>query len=445
VSAFREDFIWGASTASYQIEGAWNAEGKGPSIWDTFTHTPGKIAGGDTGDTACNHYRRYREDVALMKELGLDAYRFSTSWPRIFPEGRGKANPRGLDFYERLIDALLEADIAPWLCFYHWDLPQALQDKGGWTNRDIAHWFSDYAVYVADRFGDRVEHFLILNEPNAVAFMGHFLGQHAPGLTDFAAFGAAVHHLNLAQGEALAALRDEGDWRLGTILNLQPVHAAGDSSEDEQAARMFDAVSNRNHLDPLFFGRYPDETMPMLEPYIKEGDMARIRQKVDFLGLNLYTRFLVQADPASLVGMNPVEPPSHARVTDMGWEVYPRALYEQLMDLKHNYGNPVIYITENGAAFADEVGEDGEIRDVERIRFLEHYLEAAQRALSNGANLKGYFVWSLMDNFEWAEGYTKRFGLVYVDYKTLQRRPKASYYWYAALIREGKLSQLEVA
>jgi beta-glucosidase len=442
---FPDGFTWGASTASYQIEGAWNEDGKGKSIWDAFAHTPGKVAGGHNGDLACDHYHRYPEDVRLMKDLGLAAYRFSVSWPRVFPEGRGRPNPKGLDFYERLVDELLDAGVAPWLCFYHWDLPQALQDKGGWTTRDISHWFTDYCLHVASSLGDRVGHFVMLNEPNAIAFLGHFLGQHAPGLTDLTAFTAATHHLNLAQGQALGALRGEGrGWQLGTVLNLQPVHPAEDSEEDAQAAKLFDAVSNRNYLDPLFHGRYPDETSGMMEPYVREGDLVKIKQPVDFLGLNLYTRFLVQADPLSLVGMRPADPPPRAKVTDMGWEVYPRALFEQLMDLKDNYGNPAIYITENGAAFPDEPDRRGEIGDDDRIRFLERYLAAAHRALEAGANLKGYFVWSLLDNFEWAEGYHKRFGIVYVDFETLERTPKASYHWFQELIRTGALPQREV-
>jgi beta-glucosidase len=434
---FPDDFVWGASTASYQIEGAAQEDGRAPSIWDTFSHTPGKVRDGHTGDVATDHYHRYRKDVALMAELGLDAYRFSTSWTRLFPQGRGRPNRAGRDFYDRLIDALLERGIAPWLCFYHWDLPQALQDKGGWTNRDIVHWFLDYAVYVAEQYGDRVKHFLMLNEPGVVALLGHLFGIHAPGLTDIGAYGAATHHQNLAQGVTIKALREMNTgWALGTVLNLQPVHPASDSEEDQQAAALFDAAWNRNYLDPLFKGEYPMLTLPMIMPYMRDGDSELTRQPVDFLGLNLYTRFRIEADQSSLVGISEVPPPPDATTTEMGWEVYPRALYQQLVELKEHYGNPTVYITENGAAFPDAVDEHGHVEDYDRIRFFQRYLRATHRALQEGANVKGYFVWSLIDNFEWAEGYHKRFGLVHVDYDTLKRTPKASYDWFKEVIRE---------
>jgi beta-glucosidase len=434
--AFPHDFVWGASTASYQIEGAVREDGRGASIWDTFSHTPGKVASGHTGDVACAHYHRYREDVALMAELGLDAYRFSVAWPRLFPEGRGRPNPRGRDFYDRLIDALLDAGITPWLCLYHWDLPQALQDKGGWRRRDIVDYFADYAVYVAESYGDRVEHFLMLNEPNVVALFGHLFGIHAPGEQDITAFAAATHHQNLAQGEALVRLRELGAWQLGTVLNLQPVHPETKREEDVHAAQLFDAVWNRNFTEPLFYGCYPEPTQAMLAPYLKDGDLERIRQPIDMLGLNLYTRHLIRADPHSLIGIAQADPPDEARLTAMGWEVYPDALFEQLMELKERYGNPVVYITENGAAFDDRL-EGDQVDDRPRIRYFQRYLHAVHRALQQGANVKGYFVWSLLDNFEWAEGYHKRFGIVYVDYATQKRIPKASFGWWQETIREG--------
>ena len=434
---FPDDFVWGASTASYQVEGAAQEDGRGPSIWDTFSHTPGKVQDGHTGDVATDHYHRYREDVALMAELGLDAYRFSTAWTRLFPEGRGHPNRAGRDFYDRLIDTLLERDIAPWLCFYHWDLPQALQDKGGWTNRDIVHWFEDYVGYVAEQYGDRVKHFLMLNEPGVVALLGHLFGIHAPGLTDIGAYAAATHHQNLAQGRALKALREmNNEWKLGTVLNLQPVHPASDSEEDQQAAALFDAAWNRNYLDPLFKGEYPMLTLPMIMPHVRDGDLQLTKQPVDFLGLNLYTRFRIEADQSSLVGIGEVPPPPDAATTEMGWEVYPRALYEQLLELKERYDNPTVYITENGAAFPDEPNAQGRVEDYDRIRFFQRYLRATHRALQDGANVKGYFVWSLMDNFEWAEGYHKRFGLIHIDYDTLERSPKASFNWFKEVIRD---------
>lgn len=432
---FPPGFIWGTSTAAYQIEGAHDADGKGLSIWDVFSHTPGKIAGGDTGDVACDHYHRYREDVALLAELGVDAYRFSVAWTRIFPEGRGKPNLKGRDFYDRLIDALLEHDIAPWLCLYHWDLPQALQERGGWTNRDVAFWFSDYAAYVAEAFGDRVAHFIMLNEPNVAALMGHLLGIHAPGLSDLGAFSAAAHHFNLATGMALAYLRSlSSRWQLGTVLNLQPVHPKTEREEDLQAAALLDAAWNRLFLDPLYVGRYPQLLMPLLAPQLRDGDLAQIQQPLDFLGVNFYSRTLVQADMHSLIGLALAPPPKGARLTAMGWEVYPDALYEQLIDLKENYGNPKVVITENGAAFEDTLDDDAQINDLRRIRYLREHLLTLAQALEAGANVQGYFVWSLLDNFEWAEGYAKRFGLVYVDYATQRRIPKASYHWFKEVI-----------
>ena len=432
---FPQAFVWGASTAAYQIEGAWDRDGKGQSIWDTFSHTAGKIHDNDTGDVACDHYHLYRRDVALMKTLGIDAYRFSTAWTRLFPEGRGKPNRVGRDFYDRLIDELLANEIAPWLCFYHWDLPQALQDKGGWAARDTVYFYTDYIAYVAEQFGDRVNHFVMLNEPNIAALLGHLLGLHAPGLTDMMVFGAAAHHLNLATGSGLERLRSEnGNWQLGTVFNLQPVHPETDTDEDSQAAQLFDAVYNRSFLDPLLKGSYPEQTAGMLEFHIQENDLTTIQQPLDFLGVNLYTRLRVKADKGSLIGMAQAEPPAGTKLTDMGWEVYPDALYEQLMDLKDNYDNPTIYVTENGAAFPD-VLEQERVHDIDRIAYLEGYLAALHRALTEGANVKGYFVWSLLDNFEWAEGYSKRFGITYVDYATQERYPKDSYYWYQELIQ----------
>ena len=436
--SFPEDFVWGVSTSSYQIEGAWDQGGKGRSIWDTFSHTPGKIKDGSTGDEACDHYHRYGEDIDLMKVLGVNAYRFSTSWPRLFPEGSGRPNRQGRDFYDKLIDDLLEANITPWLCLNHWDLPQALQDKGGWTERDITYWFVDYAAYTAEQYGDRVQHFAMHNEPNVLALVGHLLGVHAPGMQDISAYAASVHHLNLAQGAALARLREmNSGWQLGTVINLQPVHPKTDTEEDAQAAALFDAVWNRNFSDPLFKGRYPEQTQGLLDPFIQDGDLEQIQQPLDFFGLNLYSRSLVQADN-SLLGMGQAPPPEDAELTDTGWEVFPDALYEQLMELKNDYGNPDIYVTENGAAFPDTLTDEG-VDDPKRIDYYRRYLAAANRALDEGANLKGYFAWTLLDNFEWAEGYTKRFGLVRVDFKTQKRTPKRSFEWFQEVISQGEL------
>lgn len=437
---FPADFVWGVSSSSYQIEGAWNEDGKGLSIWDTFAHDTDKIAGGDTGDVACDHYHRYREDIALMAELGIGAYRFSVSWPRIFPEGRGKVNVKGVDFYDRLIDRLLEANIDPWPCLYHWDLPQALQDKGGWTNRDIAEWFADYSAYVAEHLGDRIERFVVLNEPQVIAIMGHLFGIHAPGLSDLSAFAAATHHLNLAQGTALQRLRQtESRWQLGTVLNVQPVHPVDEGEEHQQPVALFDAAWNRNFLEPLFHGRYPQVTQGMMMPLIHDGDLERIQQPLDFLGLNLYTRVRAQADMQSVIGISQAPPPEGAELTAMGWEVYPDALHEVLLMLKEEYGNPAVFVTENGAAFEDRPGRDGKVNDRERIRFFEGYLQAAQRALQDGVNLKGYLLWTLLDNFEWAEGYDKRFGIVQVDFKTQTRTPKASFDWWQQVMQTNRV------
>jgi beta-glucosidase len=435
---FPRDFIWGTSTASYQIEGAATADGKGVSIWDTFTHKPGKVKHGDTGDVACNHYYLYQRDIALMKELGVGAYRFSTSWPRFFPEGKGKPNAKGLDFYNRLIDELLANDIQPWLCFYHWDLPQVLQDKGGWAKRDTAFYYTDYISYVAEKLGDRVQHFVMVNEANVTALLGHLLGVHAPGLTDLNTYAAATHHLNLATGLGIELLRSiNSTWQLGTVMNLQPVYPRTDKDADIEARMMFDALWNRSTLDPILKGTYPGIMMGMLEDIAQAGDLGKIQQPLDFLGLNHYTRVIIQSDPKSLVGISMAPPPKEAQLTDMGWEVYPQGIYEQLLELKNDYGNPRVYITENGGAFKDEITPTGTVNDLERISYLEKYLEAIHKAKAQGANVQGYFIWSLLDNFEWAEGYEKRFGIVYIDYPTQKRTPKASYYWYQKAIREG--------
>ncbi|MEX2541928.1 MAG: GH1 family beta-glucosidase [Trueperaceae bacterium] len=432
---FPKEFIWGASTAAYQIEGAVHEDGRGVSIWDTFSHTAGKVAGGDTGDVACDHYHRYREDVSLMARLGIDAYRFSVAWPRVFPSGKGKPNRRGLDFYGRLVDELLERGIEPWVCLYHWDLPQALEDRGGWTARDTVHRFVDYAEVVAQSLGDRVDNFLMLNEPSIVAVLGHLLGIHAPGRSDIAAYAASTHNLNLAAGQGVARLRELGNWRLGTVLNLEPVHGVGEGEQEQRVLTLYDAFRNRNYADPLFLGTYPEATAAMMQPHVRDGDLEAIRQPLDMLGLNLYSRVRVKADPGSLVGFRQLDPPSGAQRTAMNWEVYPDALFQQLVELKERYGNPPVYVTENGAAFADRREPDGSVRDQQRIDFLAGYIGAVRRALDSGVDVRGYFVWSLLDNFEWAEGYDKRFGLVYVDYRTQERVTKASFDWYRETIR----------
>jgi beta-glucosidase len=432
---FPEGFVWGASTASYQIEGAVTEDGRGPSIWDTFSHTPGKVENGDTGDVACDHYHRYPEDIALMQRLGISAYRFSTAWPRILPQGRGQVNEAGLAFYDRLVDRLLEAGITTWLCFYHWDLPQALQDRGGWTNRDSAAWFTDYALLVHRRLGDRVRHYATFNEPNVFSLLGHAMGFHAPGLTDRAATLKTIHHVNLAHGRAISELRaDDKDLTLGIVNNLHPSMPASASKDDRKAAEYADALWNRAFPDPQFLGRYPALLEPEIAPYLQPDDLATIHQPLDYFGVNHYSRNHIRHDPDAVLGFAIVPPPAGTPVTGMGWEINSQAFYEQLMDIHNRYGPVPIYVTENGAGYEDRVGADGQVHDDERIALLEAYLGAMHQAIAAGADVRGYFIWSLLDNFEWAYGYAKRFGLVYVDYATLKRIPKKSFEYYRKVV-----------
>ncbi len=435
---FPQGFLWGCSTSAYQIEGAADADGRTPSVWDVFSRTPGKVLNGDTGDDACDHYHRYQEDVDLMARAGMAAYRFSVSWSRVLPDGTGAVNQRGLDFYDRLVDSLLRQGIAPWLCLYHWDLPQALQERGGWGDRAIAGWFADYAQVVAARLGDRVSQWAMLNEPSVVAIFGHGVGTHAPGVTGRAFCVAALHHQNLAQGMALQALRAAGrDWRLGTVLSVQPVRPVGGLPANQPAAALWDAVWNRACLDPLFHGRYPALLAGDFEPLIQPGDLAVIHQPIDFLGVNYYSRMHQQPDPGGLFGTGFGPPPESVRRTGMGWPVEPDGLVEQLLELRDRYGNPPVIICENGADYYDWVGPEGKAEDGERIFFIRDHLLAAHDALKRGANLKGWFVWTLLDNFEWADGYSRHFGLVQVDRRTQKRTPKASYHWYADVIRRN--------
>ncbi len=435
---FPAGFLWGAATSAYQIEGAWQEDDKGESIWDRFSHTPGKILNGDTGDIACDHYHRWREDIALMRELGLQAYRFSISWPRIFPRGYGKLNPAGLDFYDRLVDGLLAAGIRPFATLYHWDLPQALQDRGGWPARATAEAYVEYAEAVARRLGDRVRSWMTFNEPWVSAFMGYELGVHAPGHTDQAEAFATAHHLLLAHGWAVPVLRrDSPGSRVGIVLNLIPQHPASPSEADEVAARLADAKQNRWFLDPLAGRDYPADLREALHlslGFVRDGDMAVIATPIDFLGVNYYFRTIVRSDaiPEERNARRTVFP--NPNPTTMGWEVYPEGLYEILIRLKESYSFPAYFITENGAAYPDRIGPDGQVDDPQRVAYLRAHFEQAARALRAGVPLKGYFVWSLMDNFEWAWGYSQRFGLVYVDYETQERIPKTSARWYRSVI-----------
>lgn len=430
---FPQDFVWGTATAAYQIEGAASEDGRSPSIWDTFSHTPGRVKGGDTGDVACDHYHRYPQDTKLMKGLGIGAYRFSVSWPRVLPGGRGDVNEKGLEFYDRLVDGLLEANITPWVTLYHWDLPQTLQDEGGWGNRDTAQAFVDYADVVSRRLGDRVKHWITHNEPWVVAFLGHQWGVHAPGLRDPALALRVSHHLLLSHGLAVPVLRrNVPDSRVGITLNLAPAHPASPSPEDIAATRLQDGFQNRWFLDPLYGFDYPVDMLEAygsLAPDIREGDLDTIAVHTDFLGINYYSRAVVRHEPsASPLPIAPVR--LEAERTFFDWEVYPDGLREIIVRVGREYRPGAIYITENGATYEDEL-DRGEVRDTDRQSYLERHFAKGLEAVREGAPLKGYFLWSLLDNFEWAEGYEKRFGITYVDFDTQQRTLKGSGRWYS--------------
>jgi beta-glucosidase len=436
---FPGGWVWGAATAAYQIEGAVREGGRGVSIWDTFSHTPGKIANGDTGDVACDHFHRYPEDVALMRELGLGGYRFSIAWPRIFPTGSGRPNAEGLDFYRRLIDELHAAGIAPYVTLYHWDLPRALQDRGGWGNRDTALRFGEYAHTVISALGSGVQHWFTINEPWVAAFLGHWMGDHAPGARDLRLALLAAHNLLLAHGEGMSALRSEmrsGD-EAGIALNLAPCQPAGDSNADLEAAERGDGFMNRWFLDALYRGQYPEDMVRLYGdamPEIAPGDMDLIAQPTDVLGVNYYTRSLLAYDARALPLQTRRVVPPDAPITAMGWEVYPEGLYQVLTRVHADYGPSRMLVTENGAAY-DDVVVDGYVDDADRESFLREHLLQAYRAVEEGVPLGGYFVWSLLDNFEWAWGYGKRFGVIYVDYATQERIVKRSGRWYAEVTR----------
>jgi beta-glucosidase len=440
---FPDGFLWGASTAAYQIEGAVREDGRGPSIWDSFTHLPGKILGEDTGDVACDHYHRWRDDVALMRELGIGAYRLSTAWPRILPEGRGQSNLKGLEFYDRLVDAVMAANIEPWICLYHWDLPQALEDRGGWQNRDVASWFADYAHLTVRQLGDRVKHWATFNEPNAACLKGYCEGDHAPGIRGRESGLRAIHVMNLAHGLGVEAMRSErADLLIGNIYNFHPREPVSDREEDEVAAVMLDALWNRSFPDPQIHGRYPEPLAAEMEALVEPGDLDVIRQKPDYFAFNHYTRTRVRRDTDHPFEVGVVPPSSGTPVTDMGWEVVPEAFRRVLLEIKERYsGDLPIYVLENGAAFPDQVEQDGRIRDRQRIAYLRDYLAAALDAIAAGVPLRGYFVWSLLDNFEWTLGFSKRFGLIHIDYETLERRPKDSFRFYAELAGSGQLER----
>jgi beta-glucosidase len=436
---FPPDFVWGAAASAYQIEGAAHEDGRGESIWDRFCATPGKVRAGDTGEIACDFYHRYPEDIGLMRELGLDAFRFSIAWPRVVPGATGPVNEAGLDFYDRLVDALLEAGIRPFVNLFHWDLPQELEDAGGWPERVTAEAFAGYAAIVAQRLGDRVKDWITHNEPFCTSWLGYGLGAHAPGKTSVRDALAASHHVLLAHGWAVEALRQASPGaEVGIVVDPWPIHPASDDPADVAAAWAEDGVRNRWFFDPLLRGAYPEDVLERFAgdaPAVRDGDLATIAVPLDFLGVNNYSRRIVRARPGRVAVDVPA--PS-AKLTDMGWEVYPAGLYEVLVRMHQEYGVESLYVTENGAAFADVRGHDGQIHDLERIAYLDGYLDAVENAIAEGVPVRGYFVWSLLDNFEWSLGYSKRFGLVYVDYPTLERIPKDSFSWYRDLIAAGR-------
>ena len=459
-SSFPEGFLWGTKTSAYQIEGSADADGRGRSIWDTFSHTPGRTRNGDTGDITCDHYRRLDEDLDLLTRLGARAYCFSIAWPRVQATGSGSANQRGLDFYRRLVDGLVRRSITPVATLYHWDLPQELEDAGGWVSRETVGRFSDYAAIVADALGDSVSMWITLNEPWCAAWLGYGTGEHAPGIRDAGKAAAASHHLMLAHGTALEVLRSTiRSAQVGIGLNLQPIRPATGHDDDRAATMRVDGNLNRMFLEPLFKGRYPAD---MLEHYssctpgftvIHYGDLQLISRPIDFLGVNFYSPTTVcaparradaraagywvpdrenEARVGDLDAVHVLRP--GARRTEMGWEIEPGALTEIMTRVRDDYGNVPIYVTENGAAFDDYVGPDGAVSDVERIEYLDGHLRAVLDALVAGVDVRGYFVWSLLDNFEWAYGFSRRFGLTWVDFRSGERIPKASFAWYHRVV-----------
>lgn len=449
---FPKGFFWGTATASYQIEGARNEDGKGDSIWDRFAHTPGKIKNGDTGDIACDSYHRWRDDIALMRAMNLNSYRFSISWPRVQRSGSGAVNSKGVDYYSRLVDALLEARIRPFVTLYHWDLPQALEDAGGWPNRDTAARFSDYAQLVAQALGDRVQDWMLFNEPAAFVDLGYLDGTHAPGRTSLLDFLSATHVVNLAQGAGFRALKSiRPGARVGSAFSMSACEPATNSDEDKLAAERAHAITNVWFLEPALRGRYPEALtfLPERAMGIKSGDMEKIRAPLDFIGINLYYRLIASAPGA-------MERAAHAQEwlfpvkmeggregpkTDIGWEVWPKALYDMVMRITRDYNRPVIEITESGCSYNDGPDATGAVHDTRRIAYHHEYLSAVARSMADGADVRGYHAWSLLDNFEWAEGYSQRFGLTYVDFKSQQRTIKDSGRWYSKVAAENRVGQ----
>lgn len=446
---FPTGFFWGTATSAYQIEGAWDTDGRGMSIWDTFSRTPKKVHNGHTGDEADDHYNRWQEDVQIMSSMHQNAYRFSIAWPRVQPTGVGAPNQAGLDFYDRLVDGLLANHIQPFVTLYHWDLPQTLQDTGGWTARDTVYRFADFARLVVERLGDRVTKWITINEPFVAAMIGHFTGRHAPGLTDPAAAFSAAHYLLLAHGLSVPVIRSAARQPVdvGITLNLTSVHPASGAEQDRSAARRFDGIQNRLFLDPVFCGAYPNDLMEdfgIFLPKYPTDDMGIISADLDFLGINYYNRTVIRYAPeVPLLKFQDIQPLGNEYT--LLWEIYPPGLYEILTRVWNDYHPLKIFVTENGCAMPDGVDADGRVRDLRRTRFLRDHLVQCHRAIDSGVPLKGYFAWSLLDNFEWAYGYDMRFGLVFVDYTSQKRIVKDSGYWYAQTASQNGFDLLQGA
>lgn len=449
ISTFPKDFKWGTATSSYQIEGAPQADGKGPSVWDTFTHTDGNIKNGDTGDTACDHYNLWSEDIDLLKILGINAYRFSISWPRIFPSGTETVpNQKGLDFYSKLVDVLLENDITPFITLNHWDIPQGLEDGGGWIQRWMTDEFVKYSYHVSKHLGDRVKNWITHNEPWCVSYIGYIAGHKPPGLkNNWVKSLSVAHHLLLSHGMAIPEIRNNSqNSELGITLNLNTAIPASESPYDKDACTFYDGQFNRLYLEPLYKKRYPDDVFDYLKirgdiiekdlHFIRDNDLNIIATETDFLGVNYYSRAVIrneEIDKKKNLPRNVEMGPE----TDFGWEVYPQGIYDLLIKLKNKYKVENIYITENGCSYGDAPDLQGRVNDQRRIDYHRSHLSELKRAISDGVQCKGYFAWSLMDNFEWAQGFSQRFGLVWVDFNTLERIPKESYYWYKKLIEQN--------
>jgi beta-glucosidase len=454
---FPKDFWWGTATAAYQVEGAVKEDGRGESIWDRFSHTPGKTKNGDTGDVADDHYHRYKEDVAIMRDLNMKSCRFSLAWPRVQPTGSGKPNDKGLDFYKRLVDTLLEAKIRPFPTLYHWDLPQTLEDAGGWPNRDTAQRFADYADIVSRSLGDRLHSYMIFNEPWVFTALGYLLGTHAPGRTDVSAYLLAIHTTNLAQGMAFRAIKaNQPKAPVGSAFSMSSIDPASNSAADREAAERGHRYNNVLFLQPAIFGTYPDAFVGVTPEMmgVKPGDKEKVRAPFDFIGINNYFRFMASVAGPRDVLLDPFKKilpvnlhlgGTAGPLTDMGWEVYPHGLYEIVMRITKDYKRPIIEITENGCAYGDAPNKGGTDSDQRRIDFYRGYLTELHKAIHDGAHVRGYHAWSLLDNFEWAEGYSKRFGLVYVDYATQKRTVKDSGRWYAKVAATNALPAAQAA